>query len=86
MRITHSKSSQQAKSYYQTSDYYESGPEQLKGKWFGKGAALLGLQGDVDKVAFERLMDNQHPETGERLTQRMRATTCSLPAQSTKSR
>ena len=73
MRITHSKSSQQAKSYYQTSDYYESGPDQLKGRWFGKGAAVLGLSGDVDRLAFERLIDNQHPTTGERLTPRNHA-------------
>lgn len=73
MRVTHSKSSADAKAYYAFSDYYDSGPNQLKGAWFGKGAALLGLSGEVDKEHFDRLVDNRHPFEDERLTQRQRA-------------
>lgn len=73
MRVTHSKSSADAKAYYAFSDYYDSGPNQLKGAWFGKGAALLGLAGEVDKNHFDRLVDNQHPFEDCRLTQRQRA-------------
>ncbi|RCS54869.1 conjugative relaxase [Bremerella cremea] len=73
MRVTHSKSSADAKAYYAFSDYYDSGPNQLKGAWFGKGAALLGLSGEVDKNHFDRLVDNQHPFEDSRLTQRQRA-------------
>ncbi len=73
MRITHSKSSRDAKNYYAFSDYYDAGPSQLKGHWFGRGATLLGLEGEVDKELFDRLIDNKMPFDDERLTARNRA-------------
>ncbi|MGE3311769.1 MAG: MobF family relaxase, partial [Limisphaerales bacterium] len=44
------------------------------GRWFGKGAARLGLEpgSAVDQQAYERLCDNQYPLTGEKLTVRHR--------------
>ncbi|QDS91431.1 Multifunctional conjugation protein TraI [Roseimaritima multifibrata] len=72
MRITHSKSSRDAKNYYAFSDYYDSGPSQLKGAWFGRGATMLGLEGDVEKELFDRLIDNLLPFEDKRLTQRNR--------------
>ena len=73
MRVFHQKSASEAKKYYSASDYYENGPEQLKGVWFGKGAELLGLDGFVDQTHFDRLADNLHPFENKRLTQRNHA-------------
>ena len=72
-RITHQKSAAQAKTYYEFSDYYEAGPDALKGKWFGLGAEKLGLSGDVDKRHFDRIVDNLHPFQDHSLTARTRA-------------
>jgi conjugative relaxase-like TrwC/TraI family protein len=58
-----------AKKYYAASDYYSQGQETV-GKWGGKLADTLGLSGKVTKEAFDRMVDNLHPSTGERLTQR----------------
>jgi len=50
-------------------DYYtESGHTQ--GRWLGSGAAELGLAGEVDEQAFDRLAGGFHPETGDALVQR----------------
>lgn len=70
MRVTHCKSASQAKGYYQHSDYYTNGPDQLKGMWSGHGATLLGLKGEVNQLHFERLVDNLHPFIDEKLTPR----------------
>jgi conjugative relaxase-like TrwC/TraI family protein len=58
-----------AKQYYATADYYSEGQETV-GHWGGKLAGELGLSGKVGKLAFERMVDNLDPETGERLTAR----------------
>ncbi len=58
-----------AKRYYAAADYYSQGQETV-GLWGGKLAASLGLAGTVTKDAFDRMVDNLHPITGERLTQR----------------
>src|ERR1035437_9288075 len=58
-----------AKSYYAASDYYSQGQETV-GEWGGKLAETLGLSGKVTKEAFDRMVDNRNPSTGERLTQR----------------
>ena len=71
LRITQQDSASSAKRYYATADYYSEGQE-LVGSWGGKGAALLGLDGTVDKFSFERLCDNLDPTTGEPLTVRTR--------------
>ncbi len=51
-------------------DYYSQGQTQA-GYWVGEGAERLGLMpGEVvQREAFLRLCDNQHPETGQKLTQ-----------------
>jgi conjugative relaxase-like TrwC/TraI family protein len=71
IRITQQNSAKDAKRYYATADYYSQGQE-IVGRWGGKGASLLGLEGTVDKFSFERLCDNLHPQTGEPLTVRTR--------------
>src|ERR1017187_1217250 len=54
-------------------DYY-SESERVLGQWFGKGAELLGHSSRVGRDEFLRLCDNLHPQTGERLTQRLKTT------------
>jgi conjugative relaxase-like TrwC/TraI family protein len=75
LRVVAHKSAAAARQYYaeglRREDYYSEGQE-VAGKWHGKAAALLGLTGDVKPDAFAALVENRHPETGERLTARMR--------------
>ena len=50
-------------------DYYtESG--RTAGHWIGSGASELGLAGEVNEQAFDRLAAGFHPETGDALVQR----------------
>jgi Ti-type conjugative transfer relaxase TraA len=50
-------------------DYYtESG--HTPGRWIGSGAADLGLPGEVNEQAFDRLAAGFHPETEDALVQR----------------
>jgi conjugative relaxase-like TrwC/TraI family protein len=72
LRINQQDSSDGAKKYYASADYYSEGQE-LIGRWGGEAARLLGCQGVVDKVAFERLCDNLHPQDGKQLTVRTRS-------------
>src|SRR5580700_6928009 len=72
IRITQQDSAKDAKRYYATADYYSEGQE-IVGRWGGKGAARLGLEGTVDKYSFERMCDNLNPTTGEPLTARTRS-------------
>jgi conjugative relaxase-like TrwC/TraI family protein len=73
LRINQSTSAA-AKSYFASAaEYYGAGEQELIGDWGGKAAERLGLFGQVLKPDFERLCDNRHPFTGERLTARMRA-------------
>ncbi|HTS16648.1 MAG TPA: MobF family relaxase [Verrucomicrobiae bacterium] len=66
-----------AKQYFEehlcAGDYY-SESERVLGQWLGNGAELLGLSGRVGQEEFLRLCDNLHPQTGERLTQRLKTT------------
>jgi conjugative relaxase-like TrwC/TraI family protein len=75
--INHTSNSQAAKDYFKQelaqADYYMKDGQQISGEWHGLGAKALGLEGPVERESFERLCDNQHPETGEQLTARMRA-------------
>jgi conjugative relaxase-like TrwC/TraI family protein len=73
LRINQS-SSAAAKSYYASaSEYYGAGEQEMIGDWGGKSADRLSLSGQVAKQDFERICDNRHPLTGERLTARNRA-------------
>ena len=51
-------------------DYYDEG-QRVAGQWIGMGAEQLGLSGKVRADDFLRLCENQHPATGETLTQRL---------------
>ena len=54
-------------------DYYDEG-HRVAGEWFGLGAQRLGLVGKVHAEDFLRLCENQHPSSGETLTQRLNTT------------
>jgi conjugative relaxase-like TrwC/TraI family protein len=69
LRITQNAHSAGAKSYYSTADYYSEGQE-LTGRWRGVAARRLGLEGNVKQTEWDALCDNQHPQTGQRLTGR----------------
>ncbi|QJW95417.1 MobF family relaxase [Frigoriglobus tundricola] len=73
LRIHQSASAGQAKQYYtqalDRTDYYTREGEQ-PGLWFGRGAARLGLAGEVERDDFFALLDNRQPGTGQRLTAR----------------
>lgn len=51
LRIIQNQQASSAKSYYTRSDYYLGGQEQeLSGVWRGKGAAMLGLTGEIQRA------------------------------------
>ena len=62
-----------AKGYYLTglgrADYFIEGHE-LPGLWQGRGAATLGLEGEVTREHFNALCDNIHPHLDVQLTPR----------------
>lgn len=62
-----------AKGYFEehlsVGDYYAEN-ERVQGEWLGAGATLLGLNGRVTRDEFLALCENQHPNSGELLTQR----------------
>lgn len=72
LRIHASTTPASAKSYFNSADYYSEGQE-LIGQWRGKGAARLGLTGEIQKEDWERLCDNRDPATGRSLTPRQKA-------------
>lgn len=73
LRIHHSISAAEAKSYYTAglgqADYYVQGQE-IAGRWHGTLAPRLGLAGPVTREAFFALCDNRDPVTGKPLTPR----------------
>ncbi len=58
--------------YLEHSDYYEEG-KKITGQWVGKGAARLGLTGEVIAEDFEAVRQGLHPVTGEPLRPRQSA-------------
>src|SRR5215468_8713282 len=55
--------------HVQHSDYYAEG-ERVVGRWMGRGAVMLGLQGAVQDYDFEALRQGLDPRTGEFIRQR----------------
>lgn len=72
--VNHTTSAAGAKDYFARSlspgDYYLKDGQELPGHWHGRGAELLGLDGQVNQADFYALCDNENPATGERLTPR----------------
>jgi conjugative relaxase-like TrwC/TraI family protein len=46
---------------------YLSGRGESPGRWYGAGAATLGLQGEASVAGFQRMFEGRHPDTGELL-------------------
>jgi len=63
-----------AAKHLERNDYYAEG-EKVTGTWFGVGAEKLGLTGQVQLEQFERVRQGLHPETGEKLRQRVSSPT-----------
>src|SRR5207248_9243832 len=63
-----------AKEYFRehlgAGDYYSEG-HKIEGEWIGQGAEKLGLKGFVTEEEFIALCEGKHPETGQRLGQRL---------------
>ena len=71
------RSATNAKNYYVSglsrADYYTADQgQEVVGQWHGKGAFLVGLQGDVRQEQFFALADNEHPTRGGTLTVRQK--------------
>src|ERR1700691_1930245 len=75
LRINQQRSAFGAKSYFDEGlardDYYTK--DEIIGRWGGKGAERLGLDGAVTSEAFHSLCDNINPVSGEKLTCRTRS-------------
>ncbi|MFN8705268.1 MAG: relaxase domain-containing protein, partial [Planctomyces sp.] len=69
LRINQNRSAASAKSYYSRAEYYGEGQEKA-GRWGGKLARMLGLEGQVRESDFHALCDNLDPRTGQQLTAR----------------
>ena len=61
-----------ASRHLSSNDYYAEN-EKVMGQWRGRGAELLGLEGEVRMEQFEAIRQGLHPETGEYLRPRMSA-------------
>src|SRR5215216_6057565 len=48
-------------------EQYLSGHGESPGRWYGAGAASLGLQGEVSPAGFKAMFEGRHPDTGELL-------------------
>jgi conjugative relaxase-like TrwC/TraI family protein len=48
-------------------EQYLSGHGESPGRWYGAGAASLGLQGEASVPGFQRMFEGRHPDTGELL-------------------
>lgn len=69
-------SAKQAESYYEekySQDDYYTEEHRVVGRWFGKGAAALGLSGEVATEAFRAVLHGLHPATGQVLVQQAAA-------------
>ncbi|MDQ2843279.1 MAG: relaxase domain-containing protein, partial [Acidobacteriota bacterium] len=61
-----------ASRHLSNNDYYSKG-ETITGQWMGRGAQLLGLEGEVTMRQFDAVRQGHDPYTGEFLRQRQSA-------------
>lgn len=78
MTLSKALNASQAKKYYDAEytnsrESYYTEEECIEGEWFGKLAKKWGLEGAVNKEAFARLTEGQHPHTGVQLVRRVTA-------------
>lgn len=69
LSITNIKPKQGAK-YYREENYYSKEEAKEKSQWSGRGAAALGLNGHVEKEAFENLLNGYSPDRKQVLSGR----------------
>ena len=58
----------QAATYYEekySRDDYYTEKQRVVGRWFGRGAAELGLDGDIDTADFRAVLNGLNPRSGE---------------------
>jgi conjugative relaxase-like TrwC/TraI family protein len=48
-------------------EQYLSGHGESPGRWYGAGAASLGLEGEASVAGFQRMFEGRHPDSGELL-------------------
>ncbi len=70
MRVTTLKGAEAGRYYTEQLPSYYLDSGEPPGRWFGYGAAELGLDGVVEDEAFLAVMAGLHPTTGERLGRR----------------
>jgi len=63
LSISKITSSKAASSYYEKDDYYakDDPNHQKQSKWLGTGASALGLEGEVEKEQFQRILAGKLP-------------------------
>jgi conjugative relaxase-like TrwC/TraI family protein len=64
LRITKVRSAHAASSYFERDDYYADGKS--PSAWLGRGAEALGLEGSVEREAFQRALAGELPN-GQKL-------------------
>ncbi len=62
MLSTSNVSAAQAETYYTEDDYYAGESEPSASRWYGRGAAVLGLSGNVEPEAFVNLLNGIAPD------------------------
>ena len=70
VRVTTLKGTEAGRYYTEQLPSYYLDAGEPPGRWFGRGAAQLGLDGQVEDEAFLAVMAGQHPTTGVRLGRR----------------
>ena len=74
LRMVQSVNASSAMAYFKaelsSGAYYTKDAQTKAGRWGGKTAKALGLEGEIDERDFAALCSNAHPETGEPLTPR----------------
>lgn len=74
LSISKAKTAQSARRYYR--DEYQNsanGEEEKLGEWRGKGAQELGLEGDLNRSEYERVLQGKHPLSEQQLVQKREA-------------
>ena len=66
VRVTTLKGGEAGRYYTEQLPSYYLDAGEPPGRWYGRGATLLGLEGHVDDDAFLAVMAGEHPTTGDR--------------------
>jgi conjugative relaxase-like TrwC/TraI family protein len=61
LSIRNLESSKQAPIYFAKDDYYHGSTQHQPSMWWGRGARMLGLEGEVERDAFEKALEGELP-------------------------